>query len=219
MDSAGSAPPSPEGEFREGPGFKPESTNEIIKDLKPGEENKPNSLGGFLRRNALKLAPLALLLATATGKYIEGNSDVQMSEEDHQAVATWQIDAAQRIDNYEHDARSNMVDQGQLVNRDVDGKVVLDGYIDVTNYPAGEFPDGAKPEVIAKIQAGTNVNRVVEREPQVGDGNKEQDMYGTFKCESLQGEYKNPTDVEKTIELPSGTICVVKWGSVHSLTH
>lgn len=209
MDNVSQPPSSPEGEFREGPGFHPESTEKIIKDIATPEEKKPDGLKDFFKKNAIKVAPLALLLAAATGRWMNGNNEnVTMSDEDHRAVAEWQMDAGKRIDNYEHDVRSNWVEDGKTVMYDKDGKEITDGYVNVTLYPIEKFNDGAVPSVVASIPLGTEIKRVVERGSQ--DQGEDKITYATARCENV-GDLRDPQNIEKKIQLPDGSICVFPW--------
>jgi len=199
-------------------GFQPETTEEIIKDITPPVE-KRKTLADFLKSRAFKLAPLALLALAGGSRFMgggsEGSSDGIMSAEAQRAVAEWQLDAGNRIDNYEQDARGNMKIKGELVNRDENAEIVKEGFIEVTDYPAEKYPDGTKTNVIALIPAGTQVERAVERGKLDDKDHKE--TVATFRCEDVKGEFKDPVVVEKKIELSGGTVCVVPWTSVSAI--
>ena len=202
------------------PGFKPESTSEIINDLTPRTENKPSSLLGFLKSNARRLAPLALL-ATAIG----GGAKMYSSHEGNQyngvdagqETITWQLRAQDRLANVETNLTpgEDFYKEGHLVVRDEKGNIIQkEGYIPVTNFPAEKHSNGEKTTVIGEIPIGTKVNSVLIQAGRDSDGSLK-DRYAIFDCKDIHGEVKDPHE-DKVIQLDEHTICVVPWSNVTS---
>lgn len=215
----------PQETHQENTGFQPESTEEIIDDLTPEPEKKPNSMLGFLRTNALRLAPLALLGAAVFGgeKIFSGSSSdsgqatSEITQQDQLLIENFQTGEGIVLKDLAKspEAFANTYKNGEIVGRDEHGNPVETGFVDVRNYPANKLPNGANVEVIAKLPVGTKIENLAITSPQDKKDPAVNENYVSFACESVKGDFHDTQVVEKTIDLGNGTICVVPWVNVY----
>ena len=203
---------------------------EIIDDLTPKPEKKPNSLLDFLKSNARKLAPLVLLASAITGGSKlyqssvgdDGGSEVVSMSGEISPQAQAQRDYFQnsrkemldRIDN-EHLNPAFSLDKGIVLGWDEKGQQKDSGTIDIKAFPGDKYGDGTKVETIAKLPIGTLIDGRIINQGSESKSDKVK-SYMEFSCNSVNGDFHDPKVEEKIIQLDENTICVVPWINVAS---
>ncbi len=207
-------------------GYVPETTDEILEDLTPTPEKTDSSLLNFLKSRTIKLAPLALLGAAVFGgaKVYEnsqngssGQETAEITMQDQKLIEGFQQGEGMILKDLAKspEAFMNTYKKGEVIGRDEHGKPVETGYVDVKNYPADKFPNGAPVEVIAKLPVGTKIENLAIISPQDKKDASVGDNYISFSCESVKGEFHDAKEVEKVIDLGNGTVCVVPWVNIY----
>lgn len=213
-------------------GFVPETTEEIIDDLTPKEKKESNSLLKFLKKNALRLAPLALLASASFGHAAydrfgggeggyEGSAvtatieDGELSEYAKYQQENFQTTNKKFLDKIK---RENLepafsMNKGFVVGFDKEGNPLEKGTVGVKAFPAEKYGDGTKVPIIARLPIGTEINGKIITESSYSK-NDAIESYLEFSCDDVEGDFLSPKVEEKVIQLDENTICVVPWMNI-----
>jgi len=211
-------------------GFQPETTEEIIADLTPQSEKKPNSLLGYLKSNTLRLAPLVLLASSIMGgaKMYQGgggggddaggevlSTNMEMSPQAKMDFEHFQERYKEKFADIKSEGLhpANYSEKGIVRAVDEKGNYHEDGSVDVKAYPGITYSDGTKVEVIGKIANGTQIEGGILKSGSLNKKDPNLEYY-EFSCNSVKGEFKDPLFEEKIVQLDENTICVVPWRTV-----